>query len=147
MSGMFGTFNTSASGMTAERFRLDIISNNLANANTTRTEEGGPYRRQSPIYMPRNAKFQIPFPRRKIGAQQGEGVRVVGVAHDTRDPRMVYDPYHPDANGEGYVAYPNVNVVREMVDMISATRAYEANVSAMGAAKQMANKALTIGRG
>lgn len=143
---MFGTFNTSASGMTAERFRLDIIANNLANANTTRTDEGGPYRRQSPIYMPREPRFKLPFPRRKTGGQHGEGVRVVGVSHDTNEPRMVYDPYHPDANEEGYVAYPNVNTVREMVDMISATRAYEANVSAMTAAKQMANKALTIGK-
>lgn len=146
MSGMFNTFNTSASGMTAERFRLDIISNNLANANTTRTKDGGPYRRQSPIYMPRDPKFTIPFPRRGTESQVGNGVRVVGVNHDQTEPRMVYDPYHPDSNKEGFVAYPNVNVVREMVDMISASRAYEANVSAMGAAKQMFSKALTIGK-
>lgn len=145
MTGLFKSINTSASGLTAQRLRMDIIANNIANVNTTRTKEGGPYKKQKPIFMPRGAKFEVPFPRKRLTQKIGDGVRVVGIEHDTSDPRLVYDPKHPDANKDGYVAYPNVEVVREMVDMISASRAYEANVSVISASKGMFTKALTIG--
>ncbi len=141
---MFQPLKVSASGMTAERFRLDLIANNLANTNTTRTAEGGPYRRQSAIFAEAltGAQFQNGAPHVK-----GDGVRVLGIARDETEPRMVHDPTHPDADEEGFVAMPNVNVVNEMVDMITATRAYEANVTASNAFKNMFLKALEIGRG
>ncbi|MBS4032696.1 MAG: flagellar basal body rod protein FlgC [Clostridiales bacterium] len=134
---IFKAMQISASGLTAERFRLDLIANNIANVNTTRTEDGGPYRRRSAVFS--EALDQA----RKSGA----GVRVVGISRDNSEPRLVYEPEHPDANAEGYVAYPNVNIVQEMVDMITATRAYEANVTALNASKSMFLKALEIGRG
>ncbi|MDO9574604.1 MAG: flagellar basal body rod protein FlgC, partial [Candidatus Contubernalis sp.] len=118
---MFHALNVSGSGMTAERFRLDLIANNLANINTTRTAEGGPYRRQSAIFSEALTQAQNGGP-----AIKSAGVRVVGVARDETPPQLIYDPIHPDADEEGYVAMPNVNVINEMVDMITATRAYEA---------------------
>ena len=141
---MFQPLKVSASGMTAERFRLDLIANNLANTNTTRTAEGGPYRRQTAIFAEAltHARLQNGAPHVK-----GDGVRVLGIARDETEPRMVHDPAHPDADDEGFVAMPNVNVVNEMVDMITATRAYEANVTASNAYKNMFLKALEIGRG
>lgn len=131
---IFKAIETSATGLTAERLRLDLIANNLANAGTTRTEKGGPYRRQVPVFRPRR--------RDSIG----EGVRVVAIREDTRPLRLVYNPGHPDARPDGYVEMPNVDVITEMVDLISASRAYEANVSAINAAKAMATRALDIGR-
>ncbi|WP_241423516.1 flagellar basal body rod protein FlgC [Candidatus Contubernalis alkaliaceticus] len=138
---MFHALSVSASGMTAERFRLDLIANNLANINTTRTAEGGPYRRQSAIFSEALTQALNGAPTKSAG------VRVVGVARDETPPRLNYDPTHPDADEEGYVAMPNVNVINEMVDMITATRAYEANVTATNAYKSMFLKALEIGRG
>lgn len=143
--GMFGAIDASASGMTAERLRMDVISNNLANVNSTRTAEGGPYRRQLVVFAPRTAGTSFGQALAE-SLDAGSGVRVVGITRDTAPPKMVYDPNHPDANADGYVAMPNVNVVSEMVDMITATRAYEANVTAVNAAKGMAMKALEIGR-
>lgn len=138
---IFSAMEISASGMTAERLRMDLISNNLANVNTTRTDEGGPYRRQSAV-------FEAVYARTKgINKFQGKGVRAVGIARDTNPPQLIYEPDHPDANGEGYVAMPNINVINEMVDLITATRAYEANVTAVNAYKGMFLKALEIGRG
>ncbi len=137
---MLRTFTISASGMTAERLRMDTIANNLANANTTRTADGGPYRRQVPVFAARETAVLA-----RPGGFAG-GVRVLGIRHDPSPPRMVYDPAHPDANEEGYVAMPNVDVVREMVDLITASRAYEANVTAFNTAKSMAMRALDIGR-
>ncbi|MFA5478999.1 MAG: flagellar basal body rod protein FlgC [Candidatus Muiribacteriota bacterium] len=145
---IFSAINSAASGLTAQRLRMDTISNNIANVNTTRTEEGGPYKRQTPIFVPRQEqKFNMPFPARKLQDKIGEGVRVVGIKEDNSQFRLVYDPGHPDANEEGYVSYPNVQIVKEMVDMISANRSYEANVATIQTAKQMATKALSIGRG
>lgn len=143
--GMFGAIDAAASGLTAERLRLDVISNNIANANTTRTAEGGPYRRQLVVFEPRSKTntFSQMLAREM---DPGQGVRVVGITKDESPLRMVYDPSHPDANQEGYVAMPNINIVSEMVDMITATRAYEANVTAVNSAKSMAMKALDIGR-
>lgn len=144
----FTTFDISASGLTAERFRMDVIANNIANAETTRTEEGGPYKRQSPVFAPIPARFEIPLRKSDFTSREvGGGVRVLGLKDDKLPPKMVYDPSHPDANKEGYVAYPNVDVVREMVDMITASRAYEANVTALNISKNMVSKSLSIGKG
>lgn len=144
---MFASFDISASGLTAQRLRLDVIANNLANAETTRTAGGGPYVRQLVVFAPREA---LPFSYflRAAAAPQvpGYGVQVEGIVPDPSPPRRVYQPGHPDADAAGYVAYPNVNVVTEMVDMISASRAYEANAAAFNAAKGMALQALELGR-
>ena len=143
--GLFGAIDASASGLTAERLRLDVISNNIANANTTRTVEGGPYRRHMVVFEPREgtASFSQDFSQH---IDSGNGVRAVGITKDTSPTRRVYDPNHPDADANGYVEMPNINIVSEMVDMMTATRAYEANVTAVNAAKTMALKALDIGR-
>lgn len=142
----FRAFRISASGLTAERLRMDTIANNLANANTTRTAEGGPYRRQVPVFAPLLDNSL----RGGIGSNNptgtGQGVQVVGVFSDPSPPRIVYDPQHPDADGDGYVEMPNVHLVKEMVDLVTATRSYEANITALNAAKTMAQKALEIGR-
>lgn len=144
--GMFGAIDSAASGLTAERLRMDIISNNIANVNTTRTAEGGAYKRQLAVFAPRegNGNSFAQFLSQELNS--GSGVRVVGITKDNSPTRRVYDPAHPDANQEGYVEMPNVNVVTEMVDMISATRGYEANVTVINAAKSMALKALEIGK-
>lgn len=141
------SIDISASGLTAQRLRLDIISQNIANVNTTRTEDGGPYRRKAVIFEQRRA--QVPFSKTLSNATdniaQG-GVRVSRIEVDNNPFPLAYDPGHPDANEEGYVAMPNINIVEEMVNMISASRSYEANVTAMNAMKSMAAKALEIGR-
>jgi flagellar basal-body rod protein FlgC len=145
--GLFNSFVISASGLTAQRLRMDVISNNIANVNTTRTENGGPYQRQRVIFEPRGEKLQFLFPaifNKSKMLNQFQGVRVTGIVDDPTPPKLVYDPGHPDADKNGYVAMPNVNIVKEMVDMISATRAYEANVTAVNSAKQMAARALDM---
>ena len=142
--GMFGAIDSAASGLTAERLRLDVISNNIANVNTTRTAEGGPYRRQMVVFEPQSGTSFAAALSSQMG--QGSGVRVSGITKDQSPLRMVYEPNHPDANANGYVAMPNVNVVTEMVDMITATRSYEANVTVINSAKSMAAKALEIGK-
>lgn len=156
--GIFKSIDTSASGLTAQRLRMDIISNNIANVNTTRTSEVGPdgevlpYRRQIAVFEARQPVFADVLSKKLSKGKDdadsvGNGVRVVGVTKDEEPFRMIYNPNHPDANKDGYVLMPNVNIVTEMVDMISATRAYEANVTAINSAKNMAAKALEIGRG
>ncbi|PIQ28118.1 flagellar basal body rod protein FlgC [bacterium (Candidatus Blackallbacteria) CG17_big_fil_post_rev_8_21_14_2_50_48_46] len=144
----------SASALSAQRLRMNAISNNLANANTTRTAEGGPYQRQQVVFRPifeqnfaahlrlKNSHGEHLTPQ----FSQGEGVKAVAITQDTREGKMVYEPDHPDANAQGYVEYPNINVVAEMTDMISASRAYEANITATQTIKNMAMKALEIGR-
>ena len=152
MPGMFHAMNVAASGMTAQRMRMDVISNNIANVNTSRTTEGGPFQRSRVVLRPRNdsLRFISPILPNRLQPQIGEGVRVLKVEKDAANPRLVYDPTHPDAvqygEKKGYVQMPNVNVVTEMVDMISATRSYEANMTIVNAAKQMFTKALEIGR-
>ena len=148
LSGVFAPFSITASALTAERLRMDVISNNIANANTTRTLQGGPYIRQRVIFAPRFDPSPAFSPLMSLMTPEGlpVGVRAVGIQKDPSPPRMVYDPGHPDANTEGYVAYPNVNTVNEMVDMISATLAYEANITVFNATKSMALQALNIGK-
>ena len=142
---MFGAIDAAGSGMTAERLRLDVISNNLANANTTRTAKGGPFRRKVVVYRPRDEYNDFgKMLSEKLEA--GKGVRVVGIVEDDTPSPIVYDPNHPDADAKGYVHMPNINVVAEMVDMITASRSYEANVAVVASAKTMALKALEIGR-
>lgn len=149
------SMDVSASALTAERLRMDTIANNLANANTTRTSSGEPYRRQMALFAPRQGddgrmlRPERPSARRgmqpRVGAQ-ANGVRVVAIVEDSSPFRMQYDPGHPDADENGMVAMPNINPVTEMVDLITATRAYEANVTAINSIKSMAMKALEIGR-
>ena len=144
---LFGSIAISGSALTAERLRLDIIANNLANVNTTRTAAGGPYRRQMAVFAPRGEQVQWMFPGIEPKPPfRGKGVRVAGVVEDGTDFKKVYQPGHPDADTAGYVSYPNVNVATEMVDLLAATRAYEANVAAIGAARTLAQSALDIGR-
>lgn len=148
--GMFLGIDASASGLTAERLRMDVISNNIANANTTRTEGGGAYHRRFVVFEPREREpkaFEQTL-MRAIGLTRhtGEGVRAVSIMEDNTQGPMIYEPDHPDANADGYVEKPNVNIVSEMVDMITAQRAYEANSSAINSAKAMITKALEIGR-
>ena len=163
---LFTGFNISASGLRAMRLKQNLIASNIANAETTRTAEGGPYRRQTAVLKadpvevnPRlvlsdpsmvgrttnDRHLAIPsdlFQVRKDGV--GSGVKVDSIEKDTSPPRMVYDPSHPDANSEGYVAYPNINTVQEMVDLIATTRAYEANTTVLASGKAMLTKALEI---
>ncbi|HVM32547.1 MAG TPA: flagellar basal body rod protein FlgC [bacterium] len=148
LSGFSTSFAITASALTAEKLRMDVISNNIANADTTRTVEGGPYIRQRVVFAPRIDATPLFAPMLANATAQGMpvGVRVTGIIKDPSPPRMVYDPGHPDANSEGYVAYPNVNAVNEMVDLISASRAYEANITAFNATKSMALQALSIGK-
>ncbi len=145
---MFSTVNVSASGLTAQRLRMDLIADNIANVNTTRTEDGIPYRRKLAIFRERNSSFSNAMASQMSGNQSaGEGVEVAGIREDTKPFKTVYRPNHPDANQEGYVEMPNINITSEMVDMISASRSYEANVTALNTTKRMAMKALEIGRG
>lgn len=148
--GLFMGIDASASGLTAERLRMDVISNNIANANTTRTENGGAYHRKFVVFEPRNRSpknFEHTL-RNAIGLtnEYGEGVRAVSIMEDNTPGPLIYEPGHPDANADGYVEKPNVNIVTEMVDMITAQRAYEANSSAITSAKSMITKALDIGK-
>jgi flagellar basal-body rod protein FlgC len=146
--GMFGAIDAAASGMTAERLRLDVISNNIANVNTTRTTEGGPYKRQFVVFEPRSDQQGAADSfAQSLGRQlQLNGVKVTGISKDDSPPRMVYEPGHPDADADGYVKMPNINIVTEMVDMMTASRAYEANVTSVNVAKDMMLKALAIGQ-
>ena len=142
MSGM----NISASGMTAQRLRLDIISQNIANVNTTRDENGNVYRRKTVVFSEKDTT-SFGNVLMKTAGTAGNGVKVTEIAEDTKtEMRKVYDPSHPDADEDGYVTYPNVNTVQEMTDMIDASRAYEANVTAFNATKNMALKGLEVGK-
>jgi flagellar basal-body rod protein FlgC len=136
--GMFDTINISATGLTAEKFRINVISQNLANVDTTRTKNGGPYKRKVPIFAERFINHGID--------EKPDGVQVVGIYQDKAPDRLVYDPHNPDADKNGYVHYPNVDAVREMVDMITAQRAYDANASVINSVKAMIQSALKIGK-
>ena len=135
-----------ASGLSAQRAFLNVISMNLANANTTRTPEGGPYRRKSVVFEA--TPVETPFSKvmQDVLSQELRGVKVQRVVADGREPRRVFEPGHPHADAEGYVSYPDINVIEEMANMMAAMRAYEAEVSAITSTKSMFNKALEIGR-
>ena len=141
----FTSMEVSASGLAVERTRMNVASSNLANAQTTRTPQGGPYQRQNVIVRSGDAPAVA-------GGQAGgfanavKSAEVAGIQADPAAPRMEYDPGHPDADANGYVAYPNVNVIEEMVDMITASRAYEAGVTALNTSVSLAERALSIGR-
>ena len=145
--GLFQSFNISASGMTAQRFRFDTIAQNIANVNTTRTEDGTPYRRKIVTFQEKDVTPFSTYYSNSKSREVGNGVKVTSVTEDHEtDFIMEYDPAHPDADENGYVSYPNVNTVTEMTNMISATRAYEANTTAFEASKSMARTGLSIGK-
>lgn len=160
---LFTSIDISATGLSAQRQRMNVIANNIANIHTTQTESGGPYKRQIALLKERkpsrdfrslitaqNRRLVVTHRAHSRRALSGaarhplDGVEVTKIAEDAVPPRMVFDPGHPDADARGYVAFPNINIVTQMVDMISATRAYEANVTALNAAKSMAQRALEI---
>ncbi|NLE25762.1 MAG: flagellar basal body rod protein FlgC [Clostridiaceae bacterium] len=147
--GLFNSFNISASALTAQRLRMDVISQNIANVNTTRTEDGTPYRRKTVVFQEKEADIsfsQYLSEQSRSRFLTGGGVRVTEITEDPTPFKEVYDPSHPDSDENGIVRMPNVEIVTEMVNMISATRAYEANITALNASKSMASKALEIGR-
>lgn len=166
MIDMFSGLSISASGLRAQRVRQNVVASNLANAETTRTKDGGPYKRQFVVlrenpadpekrfvfgpekmqgFTTRENHMAIPPPGLPTGKDHvGSGVEVAAIEQDKGPDRLIYDPSHPDANEQGYVAMPNINVVQEMTDMITATRSYEANVTAMNSTKAMLMKALEI---
>ncbi len=146
--GIFSALDISASGLTAQRVRMDTISQNIANANTTRTADGTPYRRREVVFEERSDSnsFSQALETASNKLNGGNGVRVSSIVEDPTEFKKVYDPGHPDADAEGYVNMPNVDIVTEMVNMISATRSYEANVTSVNATKSMALKALEIGK-
>ena len=142
------SLSVSVSGMTAQRQRVNTISENLANANTTRTPQGGPYRRREVIFaaVANDRKFEDELRAQERSLDTATQVKVVGIVQDNRSPIMRFEPGHPDANEEGYVAMPNVNVMEEMVSLMEASRSYEANTAAFNATKNMAQSALDLGR-
>jgi len=163
IQGLFSAIDISASGLTAQRTKLNVIASNIANAESTRTEEGGPYKKQQVILKAgKRAQFlsilKEEFLRvkrtnewhidndafREMMEEYGQGVEVEGILEDNKPPRLIYEPDHPDADENGFVAYPNINMITEMVNMMVATRAYEANVTAINSAKGMMQQALEI---
>lgn len=141
------SMNISASGMTAQKQRLDIISENISNIETTRTEGGGPYRRKMVVFQPIEPQnFKSVLSKRAQEANGKGGVQITQLVEDQREFKAVYNPEHPDANADGYVLMPNVDLIKETVDAMSATRSYDANITAFNAIKMMATKALEIGR-
>ncbi|HKO95095.1 MAG TPA: flagellar basal body rod protein FlgC [Polyangiaceae bacterium] len=143
MLGIFSAIDISASGLSAERTRMNTIASNLANAQTTRTAKGGPYQRVDPVFeaIALDKMHALSPSERSVST-----VQVTQIVQDQRPGHMVYSPGHPDANKDGYLEYPNVNIVEEMVNMISASRAYEAGISSVEATQKMANSALELGK-
>lgn len=149
--GLFNSLNIASSGMSAERVRTDVIANNIANATTTKTADGGPFKRSRVILRPRASEpsWRSPFLPDGMGDQIGKGVRISEIEKDNAPPRLIYDPTHPDrikfGPNKDYVEMPNVDIVTEMTDMISASRSYEANASVVEGTKTMFLRALDIG--
>lgn len=141
---IFSTFDVSASALKANKIRLDTISSNLANVETTSTPDGGPYKKKSVYFESTPVSFKEHLKENLQNSVQG--VKVKEILEDEAPPRLVYNPSHPDAKENGYVEMPNINVIEEMVDMMNATRSYEANTTVIKSAKRMATKALDIGR-
>lgn len=143
---LFSSMRVSASGLEAQQTRLNTISSNMANAETTRTAEGGPYKRKDPIFAAQTDRESFGDFLDSALDEHVQGVQVTEIQEDTKPPRLMYKPDHPDADANGYVAMPNINPVLEMANMMQAQRAFDANVNAIGAAKAMARKALEISR-
>jgi flagellar basal-body rod protein FlgC len=143
---LFSAMEIVASGLSAQRTRLNLVSSNLANAHTTRTAEGGPYRRRDPVFVTRPVATRFEDLRSDPHAQHASLVEVESVEVDSSPPRQVYDPDHPDADTMGYVQMPNVNAIEEMVNMMTASRAYEAGVTAMQTLRDLAESALRLGQ-
>ena len=141
---LFNTIKISSTALKAQQIRLNTVSSNLANAETTQTPEGGPYKRKTVVFQSDGSPFSENLDQELRGSVQG--VKVTSIRADQAAPRIIYNPGHPDANEEGYVSMPNINVLEEMADMVSATRAYEANINTIQASKRMALKALEIGK-
>lgn len=141
----FSAMEITASGLGAERTRMNVLASNLANARTTRTAEGGPYRRQDPVFRAVPLAEASPREARDPQARSAYMVQVPEIRSDDSAPQRIYDPAHPDADEQGYVSLPNVNVVEEMVNLITASRAYEAGVTTMQTLKGMARSAISIG--
>ena len=145
----FNSINVSASGLTAQRLRMDIISSNIANINTTRTGDGGPFRRRTVLMQEQRGGIVSPFSTQLDNFMtrqvQGDGVRVTAVLPDMSEGPRMFEPGHPDADEDGYVQMPNVNVVTEMVNMIAASRSYEANITAINTTRSMLQSTLQIG--
>ena len=143
--GIFDVLRISASGLKAQRTRMEVVASNIANVNTTRTEEGGPFRKKEVVFTTQDVSEGTPFGS-LFQQKVEEGVNVEEVKESTRPFEQTHDPYHPDADANGYVTYPNVNVMEEMADMVAATRAYEANVNVINNTKEMFNRSLEIGK-
>jgi flagellar basal-body rod protein FlgC len=162
MAGFLSSFDISGYGLSSQRVRVNVISSNIANAQTTRTEEGGPYRRREVVFKAVNFNDELnsALEKNEMGVEYSDpldeeglsktpnpaimGVVVDKIVRDDSKPKMKYDPSHPDADANGYVAYPNINPVVEMADLVEATRSYQAYVAAFQSAKDMANTALTL---
>ena len=146
--GMYSSIEVSASGLSAERLAMDVIANNLANVNTTRTPEGGAFKRQLVIFAQKQSETvpasMDPLNTESDPGMSRDGVQAVGIMNDPGPDRLVYDPTHPDADTAGYVHMPNIDVVKEMVDMIAASRAYQANVTAISESRNMGNAAMNL---
>jgi flagellar basal-body rod protein FlgC len=142
----FSSMNVSATGLTAQRLRMDVISQNIANVNTTKTKNGGPYKRKVLLFEEQKGNEFQKMLDNSLESYASSGVKVSKIIEDTKPLKKIYDPSHPEADKSGYVLLPNVDTVEEMVNMISANRSYEANVTALNAAKSMAMKALEIGK-
>ncbi len=145
---LMNSTSISATALTAQRLRMDVISQNIANVNTTRTEAGGPYKRKTVLFqeIQDSGSFSVKLDGAMQQTQQGLGVRVTNIVEDETPGTLAYDPGHPDADEEGYVRMPNVNIVEEMVNMISASRSYEANITAINNTKTMTSRTLELGR-
>ena len=147
--GFLSSLDICASGMTAQWMRMDIASENITNANTTRTEDGGPYRRKMVVFEPAapDNTFKKHMSREILRQKDGTGgVKVAEIVEDERPGELVYDPTHPDANADGYVEIPNVDILKETVDTMAASRAYDASLTAFNIFKTMASRALEIGK-
>ena len=143
-SGIFNAMDVSASGMTAQRTRMDVISQNIANVNTTRDENGDVYKRQTVVFQENSNMSFDTILSNKLSPYKANGVKITAIVEDNSEGIMAYDPNHPDADENGYVTYPNVNTVTEMTTLIDASRSYEANATAFNAAKAMAAKGLEL---
>ena len=146
--GIYTSIEVSATGLSAQRLAMDVIANNIANVNTTRTAEGGPFKRQLVVFAQKNeaagAQSANPLDDSNDSAASRAGVDVVGVIKDQSPDKLIYDPSHPDADAQGYVHMPNIEVVKEMVDMMAASRAYEANVTAIQESRQIGSATLGL---